>query len=126
MRHTEIEARRYRATARVHDRLGDIFAAQVNTRDAMSAHGTAERCRQHAAEAEQASPPMRFRCHDAGRAIRYYACALNDDGRIGLLLVHRENGWHTQNWTGETFPNTAKGMREAERVMIERNCPKEN
>ena len=59
-------------------------------------------------------------------ACSYYAGAINDDGRIGILLVTRANGRATQEWTGETFPDTRRGFKEAEALITERNCaPKE-
>lgn len=49
------------------------------------------------------------------QSIRYYAVALNPDGRVGLLLVLKAPGvpGGVQTWTGDTWPNTAAGNREA-------------
>ena len=58
----------------------------------------------------------------------YYAGAINDDGRIGVLLVTREmiDGGGSrpvsQEWTGETFPDTAAGYKAIDALFIERNC----
>lgn len=60
--------------------------------------------------------------------IRYHACALTPEKKIGILLVERLMSApgklvvKTHSWTGETFPNTAKGQRDANALMTSRNC----
>ena len=51
--------------------------------------------------------------------IRFYACARNENGTIGILIVtkqdHRTRS--TQEWSGET----ARDFDHAERVVRDRN-----
>lgn len=56
------------------------------------------------------------------RSVQYHACALDEDGRIGMLLVVRENGrCISEEWTGETFPNTRHGQDACNALMSCRN-----
>lgn len=53
------------------------------------------------------------------KTIKYFACALNDDGKIGQLLVIRKLGKHVgATWTGKVY----RDMRDANSDLTRLNC----